>query len=309
MLERALGKCTVLEVQPLTAGLRNANFKLVLDRAPECVVLRVYEHDPSLCQKEIDLLRMVSATVRVPQVIHAEPNGWENLPPYLVMQFIEGISFRDLKRRGDRDGTSQAAFAIGETRAAIGRIKLARAGWIGPGLSVTQLQLEGADPTPLFVDLCLASANLQRRMPPDLRDRVSASVWSRARELAELDSQSNLVHGDFGKRNLLVRPEGGRWSVAAVLDWEYAVSGSPLIDLGHFLRYERETRPCAEPHFSQGYLHAGGMLPQDWRSLARVVDLTALCESLTHDDLPETVVTELLELIRATVEGRDAILP
>ena len=146
-------------------------------------------------------------------------------------------------------------------------------------------------------------------MPPDLRDRVSASVWSRARELAELDSQSCLVHGDLGKRNLLVRPEGGRWSVAAVLDWEYAVSGSPLIDLGHFLRYERETRPCAEPHFSQGYLHAGGMLPQDWRSLARVVDLTALCESLTHDDLPETVVTELLEPIRATVEGRDAILP
>ncbi len=309
MLEHALGKCTVLEVQPLTDGLRNANFKLILDRAPECVVLRVYEHDPSLCQKEIDLLRMVSSTVRVPQVIHVEPNGWENLPPFLVMQFIEGVSFRDLKRRGDQDAIVQAAFAIGETLAAIGRIKFARAGWIAPGLSVTQLQLEGADPTPRFVDLCLASPNLQRRMSADLRDSVSALVWSHARELADLDSQSNLVHGDFGKRNLLVRPEGGRWSVAAVLDWEYAVSGSPLIDLGHFLRYEREARPCAEPHFSQGYLHGGGMLPRDWRSLARVVDLTALCESLTHDDLPETVVTELVELIRATIEGRDAILP
>jgi hypothetical protein len=86
MLERALGECTILDVQPLTEGLRNANFKVRVDRQPECVVLRVYEHDPSLCQKEADLLRMVSAAVLVPQVIHAEPRGLEGLPPFLVMQ-------------------------------------------------------------------------------------------------------------------------------------------------------------------------------------------------------------------------------
>ncbi len=51
------------------------------------------------------------------------------------------------------------------------------------------------------------------------------------------------------------------------------------------------SRPLVEPNFSDGYLHAGGKLPQDWRQLARLVDLTALCESLTHDELPETVVS------------------
>jgi hypothetical protein len=55
-------------------------------------------------------------------------------------------------------------------------------------------------------------------------------------------------------------------------------------------------------------VQAGGILPDNFRSLARAVDLIALCESLTHDDLPETVVTELLELVRATVEQRDTIL-
>ena len=45
-------------------------------------------------------------------------------------------------------------------------------------------------------------------MSADLRDRVSALVWSREREFAELDPQSCLVHGDFGKRNLLVRCDG-----------------------------------------------------------------------------------------------------
>ena len=309
MMERALGRCTVLDVQPLTDGLRNANFRISLDRAPECVVLRVYEHDASLCQKEVDLLQLIGRTVPVPQMIHAEPEGLGELPPFVVMQFIEGISFRELKRSGDQNAIAQGAFAIGETLAAIGQITFPRSGWIAPGPSVAGPLLEGSDLTPRFVDLCLASPNLKRRMSANLRDRVSALVWSRERELAELDSQSTLVHGDFGKRNLLVRCDGGRWSMAAVLDWEYAVSGSPLIDIGHFLRYERDSSPCVEPYFSLGYLHAGGILPQDWRGLARVVDLAALCESLTRDDLPEAVVTELLELIRATVEGRDAILP
>ena len=57
--------------------------------------------------------------------------------------------------------------------------------------------------------------------------------------------------------------------------------------------------------FSEGYLHAGGRLPDGWRRLARVLDLMALCESLTHDELPHDVVAELVDLIRATVENRD----
>ena len=169
--------------------------------------------------------------------------------------------------------------------------------------------MEGADPALRFVDSCLASRNLQPRMPALLRDRVRNMLWSHAPELALLWNEARLVHGDFGKRNLLVRCIAGRWRVAAVLDWEFAVSGSPLADVGHFLRYERTARPMAEPHFSTGYLHGGGTLPHDWRRLARLIDLTALCESLTHDQLPDPIAAELVELVRATAEDRDPQLP
>jgi aminoglycoside phosphotransferase (APT) family kinase protein len=165
--------------------------------------------------------------------------------------------------------------------------------------------LEGADAIPRFVDLCLASKHLQPRMRADLQDRTHALVWSWAPLLADLDREACLVHGDFGKRNLLVRSIGGRWVVVAVLDWEFAVSSSPLVDLGHFLRDERASRPLAEPHFSGGYLGAGGRLPQNWRQLARLVDLAALCESLTHDQLPDGVIAEQVALVSATVENRD----
>ena len=305
MVRTAFPRSRVIAMQPLGGGARNANFKLRLDGPGEPVVLRIYQHDGSLCRKELDLLRLAGASVPVPEVIYAEPRGWEDLPPFTLTRYVEGIGLRDLGSSGDAGAMAEAAYSAGETLAASGRATFDRPGWLGPGPAVTAPLLEGKDPTPRFVDLCLASIDLERRVPADVRDRASGLVWRWAPELARLEEQARLVHGDFNAGNLLVRRLAGRWSVVAVLDWEFAVSGSPLGDLGNFLRYERALRPLAEPHFSNGYLHAGGALPRDWRRLARALDVAAICESLTHDQLPAMAIVELVELLRATVENRD----
>jgi aminoglycoside phosphotransferase (APT) family kinase protein len=305
VIESGFRSSRIVHVQPLTEGLRNANFRVELESPAISIVVRIHEHDASLCQKEVDLLRLLAASVPVPRVIHAEPAGLEGLPPFLLMEFVDGVTFHTLKRQADSDAISQAAFSVGETLAAIGRFRFAQSGWLSAGPAVTSPLLEGPDPTPRFVDQCLASTQVQLRLPAELREHTSALMWSLKEQLAELDSEACLVHGDFGKRNVLVRCERGRWSVVAVLDWEFAVSYSPLSDIGHFLRYERGSQPLIEPHLSAGYSQAGGALPNEWRRIARVVDLTALCESLTHDDLPDVVVGELVELVRATVDNRD----
>jgi fructokinase len=250
-------------------------------------------------------MRLARHTVPVPEVIHASPLGLEELPPFALLQFVEGVSPLDLKRRGDLEAFAQAAFSAGETLAAIGRFRFSKAGWLGPGPAVTAPLLEGADPLPRFVDLCLAAPNLERRVPAELRDRIHKLVWQWAPHLAAIDADPRLVHGDFSRRNLVARQVAGRWAVVAVLDWEFAISSSPLADIENFLRYERASYPLAEPHFSTGFTQAGGALPEDWRRLGRMVGLTATCESLTRDELPEDIESELVELVRATVEDRD----
>jgi len=304
MIRAAFEGRRIVHVQPLTDGLRNSNFKVQMSTGHSFVV-RIYEHDPTLCQKEVDLLRMLRASVPVPEVIHEEPNGIGEISPFLIMEYVEGISLQTLKRHGEHAAIAQASFSVGEILATIGGFLFPQAGWLGPGPTVVAPLLHGRDPTPRFIDLCLASKNLRRRMPAELRERTSAFVWSWKAAVGELDSQASLVHGDFGKRNVLVREEQGRWRVAAILDWEFAVSSAPMIDLGHFVRYERATQPLVEPHFSAGYSAAGGSLPDSWRELSRVVDLAALCESLTHNGLPDAVMAEVVELIRATVEHRE----
>jgi hypothetical protein len=305
IVDTAFSGCRVLDVHPLADGLRNSNFRLHLDSAPTCVVLRIYEHDPSLCRKEVDLLNLIRHSVPTPEVIHAEPSGLDGIPPFVFLRYVEGISFRDLKRTGNVGSIFEAAYIVGQTLALIGRTTFTKSGWLGAGPNVGAPLLEGENSGPRFVDLCLAAPHLRRRVGASLRDQTQALVWSYAHQFTGLDDERCLVHGDFGKRNLLVQQVGGKWSVAAVLDWEFAVSGSPLIDVGHFLRYECASRPVVEPYFSEGYLHAGGRMPDGWRRLARVVDLIALCESLTHEQLPYDVVAELVELVRATVEDRD----
>jgi aminoglycoside phosphotransferase (APT) family kinase protein len=178
IVRAALPKHTVLEAEPLTDGLRNANFKLRLNAAPGWVVLRIYEHDASLCQKEVDLMRLVRASVPVPEVLHAKPRGLDELPPFCLLRYVEGTSFRDLVRSGDAQAMAQAAYSVGATLAAIGRTTFSTSGWLGPGPTLGAPPLEGADPIPRFVDRCLASPPLERRVPLDMRSRIHEVMWS-----------------------------------------------------------------------------------------------------------------------------------
>jgi len=63
---------------------------------------------------------------------------------------------------------------------------------------------------------------------PDV-DRVAA--WLDARRPSTWTP--GLIHGDFHFANVLVHPTEGR--LAAIVDWELATIGDPLLDLGHVL--------------------------------------------------------------------------
>src|SRR5438309_1096271 len=298
MASLAAQGCVAIDATPLEGGLRNCNLKLTTDRGS--FVLRVYEHHESLCHKEVDLLRFVGRRAPVPEVVYAAPDGVAEMPPFAVLRFVEGITFQELKRAGDGQATAEAAESVGAALGAIGRVRFDRGGWIGPGPAVGAPLLPGENALPRFVDLCLESAALRGRMPDGFREQAHAVVWGAVTELAALESDARLVHCDFGTRNVVVRRDRGRWGVAAVLDWEFAVAGSPLTDVGHFLRYDS---PDVEAAFLRGFVEAGGELREGWRRMARLIDFSALCEILTREWLPADVVAEVGALAMSTVRA------
>ena len=302
---RAFPANRVLAAEPLHGGLRNTSIRVALEGRAERAVLRLYDADPAACAKEAALLSSLASTVPVPELLEARPAFADGLPPLLVLRYVEGITFRDLKNAGDLAATAQATASVGTTLAAIGRHRYARAGRLEAEGKLGAPFVPGPDPFLRFFEHCLAVPALQERVGAGLRERIAAHATAWAPRLRALDDDARLVHGDFGATNILVHQVGGAWEVAAVLDWEFALAGSPMFDLGHFLRYERAARPVREPTFSQAYRDAGGELPDDWRQAARVVDLTALCDLLTRDEVPRDVVDEVTAMVEATLDDRD----
>jgi aminoglycoside phosphotransferase (APT) family kinase protein len=303
LLDAVFGAGRVAQVELLPEGLSNFNYRVALDaRASESVMLRIYNRDPEAYRKEVDLLRLLRERIPVPEVLDVYANGLGGIGPFIILRYAEGISFRRLKKTRDPEAIAQAAYSIGETLASLGHYKFTRRGMLGAGPEVVHHDPNGPKAIPEFIDSCLASRTLQGRLDERVRERVHELAWSRARALARLQDETSLVHGDFNNRNVLVRCEHGRWCVAALLDWELAASGSQMLDISSFLQYERKLSPQREPHFSLGYKHGGGTLPEEWWQLARIIGLKGQCESLSLTDLPEEIVAEIAELVQATVE-------
>jgi fructokinase len=296
IVSRALPGRTLEHFALETGGLSNLTYRVGVNGRKGRFGLRVYTRDPAACQKEVALHRTLAGQVPVPEIVHVQPDRKGPGSPHVLMQWMEGLTFHELKKSGlPANELNEAAFAVGATLARIGSVALPQP--IG--------LVEAPGSTVARVETWLTSPDLARRLPVGLRERVRAFVAGRAQALTLLDEARSLVHGDFGARNVLLRRDGGRWVVSAVLDWECAFAGSALWDVGHFLRYERRSRPTREPHFSEGFRSAGGVLPNDWRDLTRAVDLVCNVKGLASPELPEPFVGEIVDLVIAAVERRD----
>jgi len=290
----------------LTGGLINRNFKIHFEADFKTVVLRVYRDGPSVCNKEVALHNLIHNEVPVANIIYACAEENDGLPSFTVLEYVEALTFQQLKRTNDLVAIQQAAESVGETLARLGSFRFRAPGAIlfddvSGELSVGEKFINGPDPVPRMLDRFLASPVFQRRATLDLIERLHNFAWSYAPLLPNLQTERSLVHNDYGNRNILVRKQSGKWRVAAVLDWELAISGSPLLDVGHFLRYERHDHRLREPHFSRAFVEHGGILPDGWQEIVKLIDLTGLVECLTHEDLPDDVMAELFDLIDATL--------
>jgi aminoglycoside phosphotransferase (APT) family kinase protein len=169
----------------------------------------------------------------------------------------------------------------GRTLAAIGELT-----FDGPGVFAdASLRTSDADlpaALPEFVAGCLSSGPAASVLSPAEQAAIVRLAVAAQAYVDAAPSVSQLVHSDFNPKNLLVRQHAGNWTVAAVLDWEFAFSGSPLSDVGNMLRFPADLPPGFAPAFVAGFAAGGGLLPADWREISLALDLFALAELLTR---------------------------
>ncbi len=268
----------------LTEGKANSNYLLDLTSGGK-VVLRVHVKDPAAGRLEAAIAKHFGGDPVVPQVLLHDPEQ-----SYSVVEWMPGESMESLVLAGRGDEVLAAAEDIGSTLFRLSQSRLPSAGFLDENLEVREAWPSiGAG---LF-------GYVRFLLDTDLvNDRLAAGLKGEIRRIADevepqIPEEPCLVHGDFKASNLLIHE--GRLS--AVLDWEFAHSGTWVMSVGQLFRHHEQLPDGFEERFARGC----GELPRNWRELGQAIDLLSFLDFLNRPASGPTVIAEANRLIARNV--------
>jgi aminoglycoside phosphotransferase (APT) family kinase protein len=301
VVRRVVPGARVLQVRPVSGGLSNTNLRIDLVGEARPLRARLYERGVGPARLERYCLERLRNRVPVPTVRYFAARSRATGTPLALLDWVDGEPLERWLPEASAARARAMGEQVGRALAGIHAVRFPRAGLLdGLGRVVEPFPV-GACGLTDFLRGCLdrdpARTRAGKRLAATTLELVAA--WAPALDAAVVPPC--LVHGDFGGSNVLVRDGPVGPEVAAVLDWEYAHSGSPLADFGNLLRPPVGEHAPFVAGVRHGYLRAGGRLPPRWRPLSRLVDLTAWAEFLSRPGAPSVVIRDARSALRRTV--------
>jgi aminoglycoside phosphotransferase (APT) family kinase protein len=310
LVEPAFPGRQVAEIAVLTTGLANTNIRFRLNGDSAAYVLRLHTREAAAAQRELDLMThlsssavasgVLSAIPRAP-LVYSDPAPQRGECPYSIWGFVEGTLLQELFMSLGSAELVGAAGACGSVLASLSAQRFDRCGELGPRLEVVK---EYGSPSRFVagaVHQALFRGRAGQRLGAPLRDDLWRAVERASPRLAVIDDRYTLVHGDYKRSNILMQRSAAGWRVSAVLDWEFAFAGPPLVDVGLFLRAGEALPAGFREAFAAGYREAGGELPADWLPLSRLVDLLSQVTFLDDARDRPRVFAETTEVVKETL--------
>jgi aminoglycoside phosphotransferase (APT) family kinase protein len=270
---RGLGDGPLLDVTPLGGGTQNVLLKFtrsgreyVLRRPP----LHKRANSDETMRREARVLAALAGTgVPHPRLLADCPDVEPLGAAFYLMEAVAGFSPWDGLPEPHRSSESwqhELGVAMVDALVALATVDVARIGLadLGRGDSWVQRQV------PRWLAQLESYAAIDGDPGPRLPFVDEVTRW--LREQMPTGGPTGLVHGDFHFGNVLVRPDSAQ--LAAIVDWELATIGDPLLDLGQLLATwpvpgtvyaSRLTAPgLPQPtDLVQRYVAATGRDPQD----------------------------------------------
>jgi len=289
----------IISIEPVKGGLINTNLKIRLSGRRGALLLRIYQRGIEPAQKEMAVYRLVGDRVPVPHFIHFCAQSPVTGHPYAIIDWIEGFELQAMFASLAAVRLVELGYAIGRILAAIHSFTFDKFGFLDADLNVQGPIDLDKNGLLAYLKQCLVEGPGGARIGLEL---TSALLNFAAREgdiLADWLQQPCLVHGDFNGSNILIRktPDDRAWEIAAIIDWEYALSASPAFDFGNLLRPPLDTNEDFAVASARGYRDAGGMLPAKWRRIARLADMFSFADILSRPNTNEVVVEDAKAVI------------
>ncbi|MFE5711865.1 phosphotransferase family protein [Streptomyces sp. NPDC056501] len=234
-LRHALGPVTVVRGTALSGGLYNSarlleladGRRLVLKTAPRAGALT---HEQGLLGTEALFHRLAAgAGAPVPVVLHHEPAGPGTPAEWLVLGYLDGITWDAARDRLTPADRAALRHRLGECLARIATVTGPVHGYPRPAVG-----LSGPDWPSAFTAMLhavLADAIRFEVALPAPIDLLAALPARFRRRLAEVRRPA-LVHFDAWEGNIVLARTGrGEWRLSGLIDGERAFFGDPLAEL------------------------------------------------------------------------------
>jgi aminoglycoside phosphotransferase (APT) family kinase protein len=301
MLEPFFGEEKVECIEMLSGGLNNSNI-MVTSSFNEKYVLRIYNKGNKSMMIECKIARLLSGKVPVAQVLYSDSSCSLFQFPFLLMKWVRGEQLSQMIYRENANEIWSAGGAAGAALAEIHKMKLPDSGFFDDQLNIREHVQINAASFMLFMEEFYRKGNVTKHLGENVCRKILTFSQEHAYLLDDLGEQCCLVHSDYNPLNILVEEKGGIIRISAILDWEYAFSGSPLMDIGNMLRYEDITATSMFMPFILSYQENGGDLPDKWLQKAKLLDLIALFDLSDQEECGTVRVADIKRLILKTMD-------
>lgn len=305
LVEPAFPGASISEHEVLATGLANTNIRFRLRGRETVYVLRAHTREAKAALRERELMSYFAsharASIPVAPLVYSDPTPERGQYPYSIWGFVEGALLQDLFKTLSDSELVDIARVCGGVAAAFAKHTFPSCGELGAKLAVVESYGAPSEFVPTMLHRALFDGLAGKRLGSQLGDALWTVVERTAPLLSEIDGRYTLVHADYKRSNLLLRRSAATWKVCAVLDWEFAFAGPPLIDVGLFLRAGEALPAGFREAFAAGYREAGGELPSEWLRLSRLLDLISQMTFLDDPRDRPRLVTETTRVVEETV--------
>ena len=291
---------TIADISLLTGGYMNSNYK-ILTQENKLLTLRISNRSEATFKTEMAILKNLPSSIPAPKIVNYNSENKIHKKSYALLEYIPGEPLSKVWDKLQAADVKKIATDLGQILACIHQKTFPFSGFfnenfqLSPPIKDFRLELMSE------VDRCLGDKRLIERIDRQFLTRIQNFFQESQSELLDNLEQACLTHSDFNPKNILVHCQKQEYRVTGILDWEFSFSGPKLFDFGNLFRFEEEM-PGFESPLIKSYVKHGGNLQEDWRQVAKFLDLIPQLQFLSRPGETPTTFQTARQIIRNTLE-------
>ena len=290
LCQGVLKKENIIRATPINEGCRTTNYIIETSEPKNKYILKIFFSTDQSYKKEIELLTKLKENKSIPvsKIYIVDRSDIIQNREYAIYEYMEGMTLGQAIKNG-YIVEERFIREVAKTLTMIHKHKFDKIGFLDEHLNVK----ESLPPLKLWYQKFMGE-RAKQRLGKNIINKINNIVKENEKILEKLDEEISLVHGDFQGTNILIKSR----RLSGILDWEFAMAGHPLADIGQFFRYEEYFNTNLLKAFEDEYnKNSDYKLVKDWYKISKIRDLINLIQLIDGEENMPNKYTNIKNII------------